>query len=252
MESDARELCCSDGVFKDMLLRVTEKLIQSVAETVMADRYTHIPSAPTSTATEPCSTTARGAAIDMIIKTGITHSIAMLVNGDDGLPCNPLGDTSGDSSGHRCNCIMAKGFDHSPGVVTCTGISLPIAHDGSLSRESAARSETWEACIGAAIEEGIHMSRASTGTVMLHKDEAGRISTDGMMYIGGSGTDTRNTIADVHHARLGKHASVLPTSLATPDHLFHISLSFSNIIKHVAKGFSNGKLDSIDVACSIV
>ena len=123
MESDARELCCFDGVFKDMLLRVTEKLIQSAAETVMGDRYTHIPPAPTSTAAEPSSTTARGAAVEMIIKTGITHSIAMRVNGDDGLPCNPLGDNSGDSSNHRCNCIIAKAFDHSPGGVTCTGIS---------------------------------------------------------------------------------------------------------------------------------
>ena len=86
MESDACELCCSDGVFKDMLLRVTEKLIQSAAETVMGDRHTHIPPAPTSTAAEPSSTTARDAAIDMIIKTGITHSIAMRVNGDAGLP----------------------------------------------------------------------------------------------------------------------------------------------------------------------
>ena len=101
-------LCCSDGVFKDMLLRATKKLIQSVTETVMGDRYTHIPPATTSTEVEPSSTTARGAAIDMIIKTGITHSIAMLVNGDDGLPCNPLGDTSGDSSGHRCNCIIRR------------------------------------------------------------------------------------------------------------------------------------------------
>jgi hypothetical protein len=97
---------------------------------------------------------------------------------------------------------MTKAFDHSPGGVTCTGISLPIAHYGSLPRESVAKSETFEACIGAAIEEGIQVSRASTGKVMCHRDESGRTSMDGLMYVSGCGTDTRNTVPDAVTARL--------------------------------------------------
>ena len=50
MESDARTLCTEPCAFRDMLLKITETLIQSAAKTVLGNRYTHLPPAPTSCA----------------------------------------------------------------------------------------------------------------------------------------------------------------------------------------------------------
>ena len=73
---------------------------------------------------------------------------------------------------------------------------VSVAHYGSIPVQSDRSSKTYEACIGAAIEEGIQLSRASTGKVMLHRDEPGRTCMEGMMYIGEGAADPRDTEAD--------------------------------------------------------
>ena len=128
----------------------------------------------------------------MTIKRGMTHSLPMRMISAHRLPVNVFEDdilVASDkvSTGN----YTMKGFEHTPGGVTCTGISLPLAYYGANSDAAEDKGQTFEACIGDAIEDGIKLSRASSGKVLLHHDQPGRTCTEGVIYTREGATDPR-------------------------------------------------------------
>jgi hypothetical protein len=74
----------------------------------------------------------------------------------------------------------------------------------SLPKDSLAdkKGQTFEALMGDAMEEGIERSTAGSARVLLYQDEAGRTSTDGLHYVGESGSDPRHSDPGQMTARL--------------------------------------------------
>ena len=121
----------------------------------MGKRYTHFPPAPTSCAGDSSSATApRGPAIDMIIKRGITYSLPIRMSRAHQLPVNVFGDGFVVARDKLSTGSYAmKNFDHTPGGVTCIGVSVPLAYYGANSDAAEDKGRTFEACFGHAMEE---------------------------------------------------------------------------------------------------